>query len=98
MLETLKKHGRTVRGLSLLRRYYLDYRLDVALDAKLAPTGVSLHQDREDHGGAIDRDQVRPLIGRSCPLEAPHNDEVGPRGRREPRGPAKTAVSKVIAL
>lgn len=98
VLETLKRHGRTLPRLSFLRRYYLDYRLDVALDAKLAPTGVFLHQDGEDRAAEIDKDRVMPLIEALASLRLPAKTKLTLGSGVSFAGPAKTAVSKVIAL
>lgn len=99
VIETLKKHQRAVSTLSFLRRYYLDYRLDVRLDKKLAPTAVSLQLVRTDlDGRTVDAEHVAPLVAALESLKLPAKTKLSIGKGIKLAAPAKRALSKVVAL
>lgn len=97
VLAALKKHRRTVTTLSLLRRHYLRFRLDVRLDAKLTPLAVSLHPESEDHKMVAGKDS-EALVTALRSLELPRTTKLTVANGITFDASVKSAVSGLVTL
>lgn len=96
VLAALAKHGRSVAKLSLLRRHYLRFRLDVELDTTRTPRSVALLPER--HAGELSDEEGEALVTALTSLKLPTKMKLTVADGLSLPKPTRTAVSKLVAL